>query len=151
MLVTEHIQSDTLIVNISGRFDQNNDIALENALLRGLEKKVLHVVLNLEQVSSIDTAGIGRMFLTFFRLKQQGICLSVVKPRPAVMEILRLVEIPKMVRIFPSNEAAFAWQATSPQFPSLSSKAFPTQEVDTTSEFHHPPDGLSRHHPEANA
>lgn len=118
MLVTERLLAATLVLSISGRFDQNNDMALETALLRGQEKKMLHVILNLEQVSSIDTAGIGRIFLTFFRLKHNGICLSLVNPKPHVLEILDLVEIPKILRVFESDDAALAWQASSPQFPS---------------------------------
>lgn len=121
MLVTERYVSTTLILTISGRFDQKNDTALETALLRGFEKNVLHVVFNLEQVSTIDTAGIGRIYLTFFQLKQKGICLSLVKPKPRVLEILTVVEIPRNLRVFESDDAALAWEASSPQFPSLSS------------------------------
>jgi len=128
MLVTEHFLHSTLILTISGRFDQNNDVALEKALLRGQEQNVLHVIFNLEQVSTIDTAGIGRIFLTFFRLKQQGICLSLVNPKPEVRKLLTLVEIPKILRIFESEQDALAWQASSPQFPS--SSANPSSEWD---------------------
>ena len=118
MLVTERFYPSTLILTLSGRFDQTNDMALETAMLRGQEKKVLHVVFNLEQISTIDTAGIGRIYVTFFRLKQKGICLSLVHPKPNVREILDLVEIPKILRVFESDDAALAWQASSPQFPS---------------------------------
>ena len=120
MLVTERFFPTTLVLTLSGRFDQKNDMALETALLRGEDKNVLHVVFNLEQVSSIDSAGIGRIFLTFFRLKQNGVCLSLVHPKPSVLEILNLVETPKILRVFECDEAALAWQASSPQFPSSS-------------------------------
>ena len=118
MLVIERFYPSTLILTLSGRFDQKNDMALETAMLRGQEQKVLHVVFNLEQISTIDTAGIGRLYVTFFQLKQKGICLSLVHPKPSVREILDLVEIPKILRVFESDNAALAWQASSPQFPS---------------------------------
>ena len=118
MLVIERFFPSTLVLTLSGRFDQNNEMDLETALLRGQEKKVLHVVFNLEQVSSIDSAGIGRIYLTFFRLKQKGICLSLVNPKPSVREVLDLVEITKIMRVFESDKDALAWQASSPQFPS---------------------------------
>lgn len=114
MLVIEHYHPSALVLTLSGRFDQKGDMALETAMLRGEEKKVLHVVFNLEQISTIDTAGIGRMYVTFFRLKQKGIYLSLVNPKPAVRKVLNLVEIPKVIHVFESEEAALAWQGTSP-------------------------------------
>ncbi len=118
MLVLEHFVSSTLVLTLSGRFDQKNDMDLETALLRGDERRVQHVVFNLEQISTIDTAGIGRIYVTFFRLKDKGVCLSLVNPKPSVREILDLVEIPKVMQIFESDEAALAWQASLPQLPS---------------------------------
>lgn len=129
MLVTERFYPSTLILTLSGRFDQTNDMALETAMLRGQEKKVLHVVFNLEQISTIDTAGIGRMYVTFFRNKKKGICLSFVHPKPKVREILDLVEIPKILRVFESDDAALAWQASSPQFPSAPTVSSSTWDI----------------------
>lgn len=133
MLVLEQYFSSTLVLTLSGRFDQKNDMALETALLRGDERRVQHVVFNLEQISTITTAGIGRIYVTFFRLKHKGVCLSLINPKPSVREILDLVEIPKVMRVFKSVKAALAWQASSPQFPSTSSSV-PSSDWDVASE-----------------
>lgn len=151
MLVTEQFFPNSLILTISGRFDQNNDVALEKYLLVGEEKNVHHVVFNLEQVSSIDTAGIGRIFITFFRLKEQGICLSLVNPKPAVGEILSLVEIPKILRVFESNDAALSWQAASPQFPSSVTATDADWDAESAPDFQPPHDWASPSQAEANA
>ncbi len=132
MLVLERYHPSTLILTLSGRFDQKSDMALETALLRGEERRVQHVVFNLEQISTIDTAGIGRIYVTFFQLKQKGVCLSLINPKPSVREILDLVELPKVMRVFESDEAALAWQASSPQFPSSSPR--PSSNWDVASE-----------------
>jgi len=96
MLVLEQYFSSTLVLTLSGRFDQKNDMALETALLRGDERRVQHVVFNLEQISTITTAGIGRIYVTFFRLKHKGVCLSLINPKPSVREILDLVRFLKL-------------------------------------------------------
>lgn len=131
MLVLEQFYSSTLVLNLSGRFDQKNDMALETALLRADERRVQHVVFNLEQISTITTAGIGRIYVTFFRLKHKGVCLSLINPKASVREILDLVEIPKVMRVFESDAAALAWQASSPQFPSSSSGPAPDWDMDS--------------------
>ncbi len=138
MLVLEEFDSSTLILTLSGRFDQKNDTDLEKALLRGDEKRVQHVIFNLEQISTIDTAGIGRIYVTFFRLKEKGVCLSLINPKPSVREILDLVEIPKVLRVFESVEAALAWQASSPQFPSSTSRSSPNWDAVPASELPEP-------------
>jgi len=129
MLVIERYYPSTLVLTLSGRFDQKNDVALETAMLRGEKKKVHHVVFNLEQISTIDTAGIGRVYLTFFRLKQKGICLSLVNPKPDVRKFLELVEISKILRMFESDDAALAWQASSSQFPSATTVSSSDGEI----------------------
>ena len=151
MLVTERFYPSTLILTLSGRFDQKNDMALEMAMLRGQEKKVLHVVFNLEQISTIDTAGIGRMYVTFFRLKQKGICLSLVHPKPSVREILDLVEIPKILRVFESDDAALAWQASSPQFPSAPTVPSSTWDITAKEDLSQQPSWLHKSPKEASA
>jgi len=138
MLVLERFHSSTLILALSGRFDQKNDMALETALLRAEERQVQHVVFNLEQISTINTAGIGRIYVTFFRLKQKGMCLSLINPKPSVREILDLVEIPKIMRVFESDEAALAWQASSSQFSSSASLPSPDWDIASDLEVSEP-------------
>lgn len=106
MLVIEERIQDVQIMTISGRFDHSNEIALNTALDRAEANKLRHVVFNLERVSSIDSAGIGKILITFYRLRQKGIALSLVHPRGEVQELLNLTGISRLIPIFDVNNEA---------------------------------------------
>ncbi len=110
MLVTEHMLQGTIVLTLSGRFGQSHDPVLENALLKGTDQRTKQIVFNLEKVSSIDSTGIGLIFLTFYRLEQIGINLRLVNPKPEVRKLLDLVKIPLLIPLFNSNEEAVTAQ-----------------------------------------
>jgi len=109
MLLTEFSLGDAQVITISGRFDHNHEIALEAALGRAELKECRQVIFNLENLSSLDKAGIGNILFAHYRLKRKGILLSLVKPRPSVHKVLQFVELTLLLPIFKSNiEAAIS-------------------------------------------
>ena len=117
MLVTEHMLQGTIVLTLSGRFGQSHDPVLESALFKGTDQRTKQIVFNLEKVSSIDSTGIGLIFLTFYRLEQIGINLRLVNPKPEVRKLLDLVRIPLLIPLFNSNEEAVT--ARPPQVKAL--------------------------------
>ncbi len=109
MLLTECSLGDAQVITISGRFDHSNEVALEAALWQAEQKECRQVIFNLENLSSMDKAGIGNILFAHYRLKRKGILLSLVNPRPSVHKVLQFVELTLLLPIFKSNiEAAIS-------------------------------------------
>ena len=106
MLIIEDSARSAQILTISGRFDENNTVALETALQRAENRGAQHIIFNLEKVSSLNSSGIGTIFLTYYRLQEKGIRLSLVNPTPEVRQLLEFVELPRLIPIFDFNEEA---------------------------------------------
>ncbi len=106
MLLTEFSLGDAQVIIISGRFDHNHEVALEAALWQAEQKECRQVIFNLENLSSIDKAGIGNILFAHYRLKRKGILLSLVNPRPSVHKVLQFVELTLLLPIFKSNIGA---------------------------------------------
>ncbi len=106
MLLTEFSLGDAQVIIISGRFDHNHEIALEVALGRAELKECRQVIFNLENLSSLDKAGIGNILFAHHRLKRKGILLSLVNPRPSVHKMLQFVGLTLLLPIFNSNVGA---------------------------------------------
>ena len=106
MLLTEVSLGDARVITISGRFDHNNEAALEAALGQAEQKECRQVILNLENLSSMDKAGIGNLLFAHYRLKRKGILLSLVNPKPSVQEVLQFVGLTLLLPIFNSNVGA---------------------------------------------
>jgi len=109
MLLTECSLGDAQVITISGRFDHSNEVALEAALWQAEQKECRQVIFNLENLSSMDKAGIGTILFAHYRLKRKGILLSLVNPKPAVHKVLQFVELTLLLPIFNSiDEAVFS-------------------------------------------
>ena len=106
MLLTEVSLGDARVITISGRFDHNNEVALEAALWQAEQKECRQVIFDLENLSSMDKAGIGNILVAHYRLKRKGILLSLVNPRPSVHKVLQFVELTLLLPIFNSNVGA---------------------------------------------
>ena len=106
MLLTEVSLGDAQVITISGRFDHNNEAALEAALGQAEQKECRQVILNLENLSSMDKAGIGNLLFAHYRLKRKGILLSLVNPRPSVHKMLQFVGLTLLLPTFNSNVGA---------------------------------------------
>ena len=106
MLLTEVSLGDAQVITISGRFDHNNEAALEAALGQAEQKECRQVIFNLENLSSMDKAGIGNILFAHYRLKRKGILLSLVNPRPSVHKMLQFVGLTLLLPTFNSNVGA---------------------------------------------
>ena len=99
MLVKTRWNKETQIVLLSGRFDKAARIPVEAALAVGEGHPRNQVILDFTNVSSMDSAGIGKMLLLYHSLRKQGVALTVMNPRPLVEELLHLVNLSMFIPI----------------------------------------------------
>ena len=90
------------IIALGACLDAHAEHLLESAVHQAQEAHGRHILLNLEALSTIDSRGLGKLFLTYHHLNRQNIRLSLVNPRPMVREMLEFVNFPKLVRIYES-------------------------------------------------
>ena len=104
MLFLEEQTQDSQIVTILGRFDSTRQLALDSAIEKADGLSLRHIILNLERVDLIDSHGVGHILFAYYRLKNKGISLSVMNPRPDILELLNLAGISRLVPIFNLDE-----------------------------------------------
>ena len=71
MLVLVRWEKETQILLLSGRFDKTAGVSIETALAEGERRRRNHVVLDFVKVSSIDSAGIGKLLLLYHSLRKK--------------------------------------------------------------------------------
>ena len=91
MLVMVKWENQTRILLLSGRFDKTARVPVETALSVGEGRLCNHVILDFSKVSSIDSAGIGKLLLIYYSLRKKSTSLSILNPRPSVEKVLNLV------------------------------------------------------------
>jgi anti-anti-sigma factor len=91
MLVTTRWDKETRILLLSGRFDKAARVPVETAIAEGEGYPCKQVILDFSKVSSMDSAGIGKLLLLYHSLRKKGRALSVMNPKPSVEALLQLV------------------------------------------------------------
>ena len=99
MLVKTRWNKETQILLLSGRFDKTARVPVETALADGDGHPRNQVVLDFSSVSSMDSAGIGKVLLLYHSLRKKGVGLTVMNPRPLVEELLHLVNLAMFIPI----------------------------------------------------
>jgi anti-anti-sigma factor len=60
------------------------------------------IILDLSQMNLIDSAGVGTIVLCFSRLRKSGGELRISGPKGMVETVLKLTQIHRAIRVFPS-------------------------------------------------
>jgi anti-anti-sigma factor len=99
MLVRARWENQTRILLLSGRFDKSARVPVETALAAGEGHPWKHVIMDFSRVSSIDSAGIGKLLLLYHSLREKGVSLTVSNPKPSVEDLLQLVSLVTIIPI----------------------------------------------------
>lgn len=99
MLVTTRWDEETRILVLSGRFDKAARVPVETALDVGEGYPCKQVILDFSKVSSMDSAGIGKLLLLYYSLRKKGVALTVMNPRPSVEDLLQMVNLATVIPI----------------------------------------------------
>ena len=103
MLVMAQWERQTRILLLSGRFDKNARVPMATAIAASEGQRCNQVMLDCSNVSSMDSAGIGKLLLLYHSLRRKGIGLSVRNPRTSVEELLHLVHLSTLIPIVKSK------------------------------------------------
>jgi len=106
LAVREHCQHNTKILELSGSFDANSLLGLEAVILGAKEMGCHHIILNFAEITWIDSAGLGQLFLWYHNMKPSHIQLSIVSPQMIVKNLLESAHIPGIIPIYQSEEEA---------------------------------------------
>ena len=111
MQITEHVRDGVLVLTVAGRLNFYSRKTFQ-AVMRHAEKSTTnHVVLNLQGVISMDSVALGMLVLSQTRLSIKGIEMSLVEPPSGVREILDVANIPKLIPVYSTEQAAIGTPA----------------------------------------
>lgn len=107
-MVTNTTQYDpqTLVLELSGKLIFSARQSYQHTINQAEATSPQHIILDLAQVSYIDSAGLGLLALSFKKLTGAGIQMSLASPQESVMQILELTNMGEMFTIYDSVETA---------------------------------------------
>jgi anti-sigma B factor antagonist len=100
---------DVTIVDLRGRstIDGESEL-LDNRLRKLIANGVRRVLLNLTDLTQVDSSGVGVIIDTYVSLKDQGGNLKLLCPRGRVREVLRVLRLLEIIPYIENETKALA-------------------------------------------
>jgi len=111
MKITERAVPQGTILDVEGDLTYANQTVFKEAVEKAKQAGCRHLIVNLEQVRFVDSAGLGLLVLAAQSLKRLESQVSLLKPQSYVREIMSLANIPKLIPIYESEEDALIARA----------------------------------------
>lgn len=109
MLISERPITDRLVVEkLSGRFDQSARPDFKKQIDVAVEHGYHFVILNMTDVSFVDSAALGWLVLSQRRFQRIGGKLTIVACQGFVRDILDLTEISEWIPVYAGEEEAIS-------------------------------------------
>ncbi|WP_028263350.1 STAS domain-containing protein [Atopobium fossor] len=93
LLVTTQTTATGITLMVSGEVDVSCADELRNALFAALESKPAQIIVDLSEVSYIDSTGIGVLVGVAHKAAEQNGILSVIHPQKNVARVLSLLGV----------------------------------------------------------
>ncbi|WNS74101.1 anti-sigma F factor antagonist [Bacillus sp. DTU_2020_1000418_1_SI_GHA_SEK_038] len=101
------IKRDVLCIRLSGELDHHSADELRERATKAIEDyDIHHIVLNLEQLSFMDSSGLGVILGRYKQIKQHHGEMVVCAISPAVQRLFEMSGLFKIIRLEPTEEFA---------------------------------------------
>ena len=105
----------TIVIDLAGRLSITDGNILRQTTRRLMIEGHRRFVLNLSQLETMDSSGIGQLVSTFSAVKTQGGDVKLVNPTMKVREALKMTMLDRIFHIFLSEpEALHSLEAAAP-------------------------------------
>ncbi|MBS8264762.1 anti-sigma F factor antagonist [Mesobacillus boroniphilus] len=101
------VKHDVLLIRVSGELDHHTAEQLREQATKALENgEVRHIVLNLEQLTFMDSSGLGVILGRYKQIKQLHGEMVVCAISPPIKRLFDMSGLFKIIRLEPTEEYA---------------------------------------------
>jgi stage II sporulation protein AA (anti-sigma F factor antagonist) len=107
LIIDMEIKHDVLCIRLNGELDHHTAEELREQASSAIERKnIRHIILNLEQLSFMDSSGLGVILGRYKQIKQVHGEVVVCAISPAIHRLFDMSGLFKIMRLEPTEEFA---------------------------------------------
>ncbi len=106
MRISQRRIHDAAVIDVADELTYGTRKALSNHMESARQQGCRHVILNMREVTFLDSAAIGLLALTAQQFKAANLRLSLAGPQGTVKQLLDLSNISKLIPVYPTEESA---------------------------------------------
>jgi anti-sigma B factor antagonist len=99
-------KGDIVILDIAGEIDLYNAPEIKDIINKLIDEKKFNVIINLEQVSYIDSSGIGALISSLSNLKKYQGGLKIINVFASVRKVFELTKLTSFFEIYDLEDDA---------------------------------------------
>lgn len=109
MNVTARHKEGITILDFKGKITIGvGDVALREAVVEALDAGSRNLLINLKEVSTIDSSGVGELVSSYTTVTNRGGNLRLLNIPPKVMDILQITQLITVFDVFEDEDEAVA-------------------------------------------
>lgn len=105
-LETETIRGITTVRVMEEKLDSKLAPKFKIELLTIVAEGKSDILVNLEQVKHVDSSGLGSLLFGLRQAKAQNGTLKLVRPRPSVLNLIRIARLDRVFEIYDNEQSA---------------------------------------------
>lgn len=110
-VVDEEREPGVFVIRLTGQFDFSH-VANARSVINGRIEEGAHlIVVNLDGLEYIDSAGLGVLVGTLARLRERNGELAVVCRSPRIRRVFDITKLTQLLALYESEDAALAHQS----------------------------------------
>ena len=98
----------TAIADVAGEIDLNSSLDFQQDLLKLLDKSPQRIVINLRDVSYMDSSGVASLVKLLSRVRKSGVSLRLAALSDRVRGVFEITRLDSVFEIFATEEEALA-------------------------------------------
>ena len=106
MDISSRVRGEVVILDISGEIDLYNAPEIKDIVNKLIEQKKYNVVINLKEVTYIDSSGIGALISSLSNLKKYHGGLKIINVFASVKKVFELTKLTSFFEIYDSEDEA---------------------------------------------
>ncbi len=99
-------ESDILRIDVNGEIDASSSIHLDNAIEKAFSEGENKILINLEKLDYISSAGLGVFISRLEEMKEKNIGMVLYGLNQGVFEVFEILGLEKLLRIEKDKETA---------------------------------------------
>jgi anti-sigma B factor antagonist len=105
--ITERKSGDVTLLDIAGKLTiGDGDIVLRSAVRNCLEQGQNRIVLNLTDVTSVDSSGLGELVSSYTTASNRGAKLKLLNPAQKITDLLHITQLISVFEVFDNEKEA---------------------------------------------
>src|SRR5262245_57660814 len=107
MRIVERQVGDVTILRLSGRLElEDGDVVLRDTVNRLVEAGRVQLLLDMKEVTRLDSAGIGMLVSKFLTARRAGGTIKILHPTPRTDHLMDITKLTTVFEIYENEEEA---------------------------------------------